>query len=187
MVLEATNLLRMVLQKLESVRLERNLKSCAKQMQSTMLLGSCRAQKLKSVSCHKCYLPSQEDVDKDSCFSCPSSPFSIFCLFYTSRCPTHIIKSVIASVSQLSSACNSPEVVQAHHPRANKNQTKHLPFFLVLIFVLNNKSAKLLQTLSLSHFAPTYIFCLTHPTPTHPLHSHSLTLTCTTQSTDTPN
>ena len=87
MVLDATSLLRMVLQKLESVRLERNLKSCAKQMQRN-ILESCRAHKLKCLKFAK-YLPSREDVDKDSCFSCPSSPFSIFCLFYTSRCPIH--------------------------------------------------------------------------------------------------
>ena len=35
MVLDATSLLRMVLQKLESVRLERNLKSCANKCKET--------------------------------------------------------------------------------------------------------------------------------------------------------
>ena len=35
------------------------------------------------------YLPSREDVDKDSCFSCPSWTCSKFCLFCTSQFPRH--------------------------------------------------------------------------------------------------
>ena len=83
MVLEATSLLRTVLQNLESVLLERNLKSCSENKSVSQ-----RGEHAEVGGCPRWHLLSREDADKDSCSSCPSLPSSKFCLFYTSRCPT---------------------------------------------------------------------------------------------------
>lgn len=80
MVREATNLLWMVLQKLESVLLDRNLKSCAKEKR--------RLATMHCAQTSDSHLLSGGGADKDSCFWCPSWTSSKFCLFYTSRCPT---------------------------------------------------------------------------------------------------
>ena len=89
-VLEATSLLRMVLQKLDSVLLERNLKSCAQKKERWVSKGKRIAIFATFVRVGVVlgrYLLSLASVDKDSCFSCLSCSSSKFCLFYTSRCP----------------------------------------------------------------------------------------------------
>jgi len=59
----------------------------------------------KPVSETMLYLLSREDVDKDSCFSCPSWTCFEFCLFCTNRCPKYVH---IQSVNQRTCKADEP-------------------------------------------------------------------------------
>ena len=121
-VLEATSLLRMVLQKLESVLLERNLKSCAKKDAVSKMMNE------RSMG------PVFTYSDKQVLIKILAFAVLLILLLNSA---SFIQVDTLHTRIQMVSHCrtNNAEADLSRYARPS-----HIPFFLLLIFVLNNKS-----------------------------------------------
>ena len=126
-VLEATSLLRMVLQKLESVLLERNLKSCAKEKTLVSVLNDVSSENLSVTYSH------EQVLIKILAFAV------LLVLLLNSA--SFIQVDTLQTHTQIVRYIAEPELSHGapFKERDARPRNHHIPFFLVLIFVLNNK------------------------------------------------